>query len=238
VVSNAVPDSSTVQKHTVTAVHVTYTDRNFDDVTVATASGEQTITTTQHHLFWDATLHAWREADNLSVGDQLDTPGGGHVTVVASRLYTDQLVTYNLTVDNVHTYYVDAGTTPVLVHNCGEGEASSPVYRPPHSPDLDHELGSGPNPTSHQMEGGDNSVYFGEQSVAADYQGIGDYTNGSIRYGMHPDFEPEFADVKFRYDWKGPGNTARYEWQIPLDRLERFNELTLNRTWVPAGGGV
>ncbi|MEN3614291.1 hypothetical protein AAH979_32675 [Plantactinospora sp. ZYX-F-223] len=26
---------------------------------------------------------------------------------------------YNLTVDDIHTYYVLAGTTPVLVHNCG-----------------------------------------------------------------------------------------------------------------------
>jgi len=28
---------------------------------------------------------------------------------------------YNLTVADLHTYYVLAGTTPVLVHNCGEG---------------------------------------------------------------------------------------------------------------------
>ena len=26
---------------------------------------------------------------------------------------------YDLTVDDIHTYYVMAGTTPVLVHNCG-----------------------------------------------------------------------------------------------------------------------
>ena len=29
------------------------------------------------------------------------------------------MVTYNLTIDGLHTYYVEAGTTPVLVHNCG-----------------------------------------------------------------------------------------------------------------------
>jgi len=28
---------------------------------------------------------------------------------------------YALTVADIHTYYVIAGTTPVLVHNCGEG---------------------------------------------------------------------------------------------------------------------
>jgi hypothetical protein len=30
---------------------------------------------------------------------------------------------YDLTIDGVHTYYVLAGATPVLVHNCGSGAA-------------------------------------------------------------------------------------------------------------------
>lgn len=28
------------------------------------------------------------------------------------------VTTYKLTIDTVHTYYVEAGATPVLVHNC------------------------------------------------------------------------------------------------------------------------
>jgi hypothetical protein len=117
-VSNAVPDSGTVEHHTVTAVHVTTTDKFFDDLTFDTSSGPETITSTAQHLFWDATLHTWREADNLRVGDQVDTPGDGHVTVVASRLYTAAITTHNLTIDTIHTYYVLAGAAPVLVHNC------------------------------------------------------------------------------------------------------------------------
>jgi hypothetical protein len=35
-VSNAVPDSGTIEHHTVTAVHVTTTDRSFDDLTFDT----------------------------------------------------------------------------------------------------------------------------------------------------------------------------------------------------------
>ncbi|MFX0593820.1 hypothetical protein [Melissospora conviva] len=31
---------------------------------------------------------------------------------------------YNLTVEGIHTYYVLAGTTPVLVHNCNAGQPS------------------------------------------------------------------------------------------------------------------
>jgi hypothetical protein len=33
------------------------------------------------------------------------------------RDYTASMVTYNLTIDSLHTYYVEAGSTPVLVHN-------------------------------------------------------------------------------------------------------------------------
>ena len=54
-VSNAEPDISTVQQHTVTVVHVTYTDRDFDDLTVSTSVGSETITVTALRLIWDVT---------------------------------------------------------------------------------------------------------------------------------------------------------------------------------------
>jgi len=38
--------------------------------------------------------------------------------VVAVRKWTEHQQVYNLTVDGLHTYYVVAGSTPVLVHNC------------------------------------------------------------------------------------------------------------------------
>lgn len=46
------------------------------------------------------------------------------------RRHTGSQRTYDLTVDSVHTYYVVAGDTPVLVHNCGgyfDGHAESCV---------------------------------------------------------------------------------------------------------------
>ena len=49
-------------------------------------------------------------------------PDSGLVTIVALHNFTTTDVTYNLTVDGLHTYYVVAGDTAVLVHNsnCGE----------------------------------------------------------------------------------------------------------------------
>jgi hypothetical protein len=55
---------------------------------------------------------------DVTVGDQLDTGGNGTVTVRSSWRFTSSIRTYNLTVDGLHTYYVLAGSSPLLVHNC------------------------------------------------------------------------------------------------------------------------
>jgi len=50
----------------------------------------------------------------------LRTPDGTTVTVTANRAYSRHARTFNLTIEGLHTYYVLAGSTPVLVHNtCG-----------------------------------------------------------------------------------------------------------------------
>jgi RHS repeat-associated protein len=116
-ITNSEPDSDKTQQHVVTALHVTDTDRDFVDVYIDTFAGLTSIKTTAHHLFWDVTTHTWTNATDLNFGDQLDTPGNGHVAVSFVRRYTGVVRTYNLTVDTVHTYYVEAGTTPILVHN-------------------------------------------------------------------------------------------------------------------------
>ncbi|MFI0900291.1 polymorphic toxin-type HINT domain-containing protein [Streptomyces sp. NPDC020983] len=56
-------------------------------------------------------------ASQLRVGHRLQTENGATVSVVALRAYTAEMVTYNLAVDNLHTYFVLAGATPILVHN-------------------------------------------------------------------------------------------------------------------------
>ncbi|WSR43556.1 hypothetical protein OG196_33365 [Kitasatospora purpeofusca] len=46
------------------------------------------------------------------------------VQISSIRSYTQQQRVHNLTVSDLHTYYVLAGSTPVLVHNC-----NTTVYR-------------------------------------------------------------------------------------------------------------
>ena len=90
-----------------------------DDLYTLTVNGK-TIITTEDHPYWDVTDREWERADKLDIGDELLTPDGQTATVdgftTASHRYTDA---YNLTVDELHTYYVLAGNTPVLVHNTG-----------------------------------------------------------------------------------------------------------------------
>ena len=103
-----------------TAVIITPTDRDFTDTTIRTPDGTTSaITSTQHHRFYDVTRHAWIDAANLHRGDLLREPDGTWVTVVSVRNYHTHTTTYNLTVQTLHTYYILAGNTAILVHNCG-----------------------------------------------------------------------------------------------------------------------
>lgn len=58
------------------------------------------------------------------MGTELLTSEGRSVEVTSTRHYKKQQRTHDLTVDGIHTYYVLAGQTPVLVHNCNTGGLS------------------------------------------------------------------------------------------------------------------
>ncbi len=78
-----------------------------------------TINTTEHHAFWNATSETWTDAAQLVAGrSTLVTPGGQTLEVSAVRNHAGTQNMHDLTVAAVHTYYVLAGDTPVLVHNC------------------------------------------------------------------------------------------------------------------------
>ncbi|MER5181772.1 LamG-like jellyroll fold domain-containing protein [Streptomyces sp. NPDC002896] len=84
------------------------------------------LTTTFHHPFYDETQSAFVEAKDLHTGDVLQTPTGT-AEVTGVRLYHANTTTYDLTIGTLHTYYVEAGDTPVLVHNCNGGVAPNGV---------------------------------------------------------------------------------------------------------------
>jgi hypothetical protein len=84
------------------------------------------IKTTDGHPFWVADRQEWLDAGDVKPDAMLRTSAGTYVQVKAVAKWTarSQRV-HNLTVDGLHTYYVVAGNTPVLVHNCDTRIASS-----------------------------------------------------------------------------------------------------------------
>lgn len=135
VVTATDPETGKTVARKVTALHRNH-DTDMVDVKVKTADGRlNVIHTTQHHPFWDETHGKWTDAGKLQAGEKLLAFRGEPVRVVTIHLFVRAQVMYNLTVDNIHTYYVLAGVTPVLVHNTGPGCGSlwvSPSKLPHH----------------------------------------------------------------------------------------------------------
>ncbi|MFF3394742.1 polymorphic toxin-type HINT domain-containing protein [Streptomyces sp. NPDC002669] len=95
-------------------------EKQLNTLTILTPAGPEKLTATREHPFWSPSENAWVEAGSLTPGMTLRTDRGGAVTVKSNKSFTKKTHTYNFTVAELHTYYVFAGETPVLVHNsCG-----------------------------------------------------------------------------------------------------------------------
>ncbi|WP_111490637.1 HNH/ENDO VII family nuclease [Peterkaempfera bronchialis] len=111
------PDTGRTESRTVTSTIYNPNDTKFADIAVKTGGSSPEITATWHHPFWSPSAHAWIDAGDLKPGLTLRTADGKTVTVTHVKRYHRLQAAYNLTVDDLHTYYVLAGATPVLVHN-------------------------------------------------------------------------------------------------------------------------
>ncbi len=81
------------------------------------------VIATGGHPFWVPELSEWVDATDLQAGQWLQTGNGTYVQITAVKRWTaTQAIVHNLTVTNIHTYYVHAGNAAVLVHNCASGE--------------------------------------------------------------------------------------------------------------------
>ncbi|GIM66440.1 type IV secretion protein Rhs [Amorphoplanes auranticolor] len=81
--------------------------------------GDERIVTTEDHPYWNKTAKQWQRADSIPIGDELQSGSGNAVTVQGFDTNSRHFdAAYNLTVDELHTFFVVVGNTPVLVHNC------------------------------------------------------------------------------------------------------------------------
>ncbi|MQY03864.1 polymorphic toxin-type HINT domain-containing protein [Actinomadura macrotermitis] len=115
------PQSGRTGTRTVTDVIVGDGRKNLVELTIdpdATLGGPTVkLTATAGHPFWVTGTRDWIESERLVFGDLLTTPDGRNAMVLQSRRYQRVQRVYNLTVSDLHTYYVLAGKDPVLVHN-------------------------------------------------------------------------------------------------------------------------
>ncbi|MCX5263199.1 polymorphic toxin-type HINT domain-containing protein [Streptomyces sp. NBC_00199] len=113
------PETGESGSRRVTDLIITEHDKHFNELSIATDEGTEKLTATYEHPFWSPSEHAWIQAADLKPGMTLLTSTGDSVHILGNRPFDKYARTYNLTVDDLHTYYVLAGETPVLVHNSG-----------------------------------------------------------------------------------------------------------------------
>ncbi|WP_446678288.1 golvesin C-terminal-like domain-containing protein [Streptomyces scopuliridis] len=173
------------------------------------------ITSTSAHLFWLPDAGKWVKAQQLKPGMWLQTSSGTWIQITAIDDSHRSERVHNLTVAGVHTYYVLAGATPVLVHNCGE----TVLYRSPaegkrasEANGLNADNHSGPHPTAYLSN---------KPEGAAQYAGNG-HDMGFHRFVMKPGFREAFGNLEFELPNKN-GVIGLTEWRIPAGRIEEFN---------------
>ncbi|WFE25309.1 polymorphic toxin-type HINT domain-containing protein [Solwaraspora sp. WMMD791] len=111
----------TAAKATVATI-TSHGQKNLVEITVDTdgnrGDAEGVLVATDTHPFWVPEEGEWLDAAELTAGQWLQTSAGIFVQVTAIRQWTDTRTVHNLTIDDIHTYYVSAGPAVVLVHNC------------------------------------------------------------------------------------------------------------------------
>ncbi|MCX5261752.1 polymorphic toxin-type HINT domain-containing protein [Streptomyces canus] len=113
------PETGETKAGEVTRLISTENDKKFNEISVATDQGIEKLTATYEHPFWSPSEQRWVEAHELAPGMTLLTDDRRTAIVTGNRAFAHHARTYNLTIEGLHTYYVLAGKTPVLVHNAG-----------------------------------------------------------------------------------------------------------------------
>ncbi|MER7757357.1 DddA-like double-stranded DNA deaminase toxin [Kitasatospora sp. NPDC097643] len=196
------PQTDTTKSEAVTATIVTPDDRQFTDLTLtADTKPATTLTSTQHHPFWDETTQRWTDAAALHVGDHLRAADGTSLTVRAIRNYEPQpQEARNLSIAELHTYYVLAGATPVLVHNCPDFVQNARDAIAGEKPTVGRIFDANGNPIGvddgvHQLHSGTDSLSPGTNAYIHEAAGRGDGVaiNAKGRYPQDTHVESKYA---------------------------------------------
>ncbi|MYZ34164.1 MULTISPECIES: RHS repeat-associated core domain-containing protein [unclassified Streptomyces] len=119
-VATADPKTGKRQGNRTVSAQLIHRDDDLIDLTIRDKNNKTAkIHTTAGHPFWDDTLRTWIPAGQLAIGHTLNTADGRHAQLLGIENRAGTAEMYNLTVEQLHTYYVLAGEMPILVHNAG-----------------------------------------------------------------------------------------------------------------------
>ncbi|MFF1422528.1 ricin-type beta-trefoil lectin domain protein [Streptomyces sp. NPDC058280] len=144
-----------------------------------------TVTATSGHPFWVPEFDAWIDATDLETGEWLQTSAGTYTQITAIKRWTAPSTTvHNLTVSDLHTYYVLAGATPVLVHNCNValGQKAEGTYSWADSEGFKHFGGYAPDAWQGPVE---NAIRDSSVELHVNLRGLGNFTE-SAKAGLQP----------------------------------------------------
>ncbi|GLF93031.1 polymorphic toxin-type HINT domain-containing protein [Streptomyces yaizuensis] len=161
------PEKGEWGSRAVTHLIRTDADRKLNKLSIATEGGVQPLIATDEHPFWSPSERRWVNAVDLKAGMTLLTNVGTTVLVTANRAYAERVKTYNLTVDDLHTYYVVSGGTALLVHNANCTPNPGTRFDVPNTPGI------------YTIHLNDGSKYVGS-SISSKY-GMRDRVNKSMR---------------------------------------------------------
>lgn len=111
------PATGKTEQQEVSDLIITDYDKSFNELDIATDRGANYSPPHKSTPSGPRRKKKWVEASDLRAGMTLQTADGSAAAVQSNTPFTKRARTYNLTVDSLHTYYVFAGHTPVLVHN-------------------------------------------------------------------------------------------------------------------------
>ncbi|MEU6865675.1 ricin-type beta-trefoil lectin domain protein [Streptomyces sp. NPDC046876] len=182
------PETGETVAKDVTATILGEGEKNLVEVTVTdneTGTASDVITATDKHPFWVVDLAEWVDATDLQPGQWLRTSTGTHVQVAAVKRYTArQAKVHNLTVADLHTYYVLAGATPLLVHNCNValGQKAEGTYSWADSKGYKHFGSYAPDAWQGPVE---NAIRDSSVTLHVNLRGLGNFTE-SAKAGLQP----------------------------------------------------
>ncbi|MFI6448530.1 polymorphic toxin-type HINT domain-containing protein [Kitasatospora sp. NPDC050543] len=107
------PISGITAPEQVTARIYTPNDQDFTEIHL----GESSVTATDHHSIWSESRRSWIDARDLATGETVRSANGDSISIGEVHQFSQGQAAYNLTVANLHSYYVMAGSASMLVHN-------------------------------------------------------------------------------------------------------------------------